>query len=90
MYVPVSVDVGLSCFLSLVLLSLSCCLSLILSVPLSFFLSLSCFPSLSLSPIGCFGVWFRVLGVCRLERTDSFGDVRQEEWERRVSLVIIR
>mmetsp|Transcript_41997 Transcript_41997/g.61718 ORF Transcript_41997/g.61718 Transcript_41997/m.61718 type:complete len:83 (+) Transcript_41997:625-873(+) len=44
---------------------------------------------LSLSPIGFFGVWFRVLGVCRLERTDSFGDVRQEEWERRVSLVII-
>ena len=88
MYVPVSVDVGLSFFLSLLLLSLSCCLSLILSVPLSFSLFLS-FP-LSLSPIGCFGVWFRVLGVCRLERTDSFGDFRQEEWERRVSLVIIR
>jgi len=45
---------------------------------------------LSLSPIGCFGVWFRVLAVCRLERTDSFVDVSQEEWERRVSLVIIR
>jgi len=62
--------------------------SFCLSPSLSFSLLLAC--PLSLSPIGCFVVMFRVLGVARLERTDSFGDVRQEEWERRVLLVIIR
>ena len=74
-------------------------LSLFLFLALSIFLSLSL--SLSLSPayiclvllvahIGSLGVWFRVLGVCRLERTDCVGDVRQEQWERRVLVVIIR
>ena len=88
MYVRDSVVVCLSFYLSLLCsLFLSLSRSFSPSPSLSFSLSLS-FP-LSLSPIGFFGVWFRVFGVCRLGRTDSFGDVRQEEWERRVLLVII-